>query len=914
MGLHNRADPLRVAEFQHLAVNNESLRPRLPPWILQLSGFARSGIPNTCLVVLSLCWLGCLALYSDRKPSHHRPLRRFNNPPCLLKYELLSQATRAAATACFAMCALRHAVDWSVPAATGYAFILGLVRLPSQGRWRGILLHQINTVTLFTFLFLLMGYWLSCVEISNQCNARSLPAAGSWALGLSTLVAFFSPREWVGPSLPDHALPEETQGSLLAQGPALEETCSWFSYYFSYQWFTPTIERGARNELAKEDLPKLPWYDNPNFLLSKVREARAWGKTTLWTTIRLAYRQLITTAIWVTTAHILELVSPLGMYQLLAYIDRPQDAVFRPWLWLAVMFVGPTAHAVAWQQYLFNSTRLLVRVKSALTQELYHAALGSMDLEHEGRGLDVGAGRKQVSTAAGRLATLIAADIEAISKSQEVVKIVIGYPVAVVIALVGLYKIIGWPSLVGTAILILSSVSTIYAAQLMVPVQVKVREAQESRLSLITEYLSLIQAIKYFAWEKVAVRKVQAAREVEQRHLWRSTVLHALVSMISLTLPYLALLSMFGLHVFVQQKPLTSSVAFTTVSLVKTIRTKFLNMANLSKNLTTAVVSFKRLDKHFERSRPLQRYPAGPPRICGGTFGRSGAATFKLRDINIDFVEGGLNVVTGQSGSGKTTLLLSLLGEAVKECGHVTRPPEVAYVSQTAWLQNGTIRDNIVFPEIYEPVRYQRIIDACCLNLDLSQLPEGSETTIGENGASLSGGQRARVAFARALYSNAPMVLLDDVFSALDAKTAAAVWERCFCSDLLRGRTVLLVTQVPWVAAQADLEIKLEDGTVKGIEQHLGVVRTPISIDAALAIGEGMRNPNPDGSSSRGTTPDRAEARSLDVVDAEMGSRKPARMIGKVDLSYRTSNPTPLLSSSFTSLSKRNVLTALTSR
>ncbi|MBE3041904.1 ATP-binding cassette domain-containing protein [Candidatus Bathyarchaeota archaeon] len=682
------------------------------------------------------------------------------------------------------------------------------------------------------------------------------------------------------PSLPEHTTPG---GHSFGQDPAPEQTCSWFSYYCSYQWFTPTISKGARNELAKEDLPTLPWYDDPRLLLSKVRMARKWGKTTFWTTLRLVYLELIAMALWVSASHTIELLAPLGLYQLLAYIDNPSVAVLRPWVWLALIFAGPSARAVAYQQYLFTSTRLIVRIKSALTQELYHMALDSMEMEDEDSDLRDGAGRKQTTTAAGRLANLMAADIDAIFKARDIMRVGIGCPITITLALIGLYQIIGWPSLVGTAILILSSVASIYTAQLMVAVQNKAREAQDARMSLITEYLSLIRAVKYFAWEGLAVGKVQTAREAEQQHLWRITVIDAMVGVINQTFPYFALLAMFGLHVFVQQKPMTSSVAFTTVYLVKTIGTKFTNMANTSKAITAAVVAFRRLDKYFGRSRPLQRYPPGPARICDGAFRPSVAATFRLRDINIDFVEGGLNVVTGQSGSGKTTLLLSLLGETIRESGSVTRPPEIAYASQTAWLQNGTIKDNIVFPEVYEPTRYQRIIDSCCLGPDLGQFPEGDGTMIGENGASLSGGQRARAALARALYSKAPMILLDDVFSALDAKTAAMLWELCFCGDLLRGRTVLLVTQVPWIAAQADLEITLENGMVKGIEQHLGVVRTPVSVDAALATGEGLRGPDAHGSGGTAATPDGAKARSIDLVDAEMKARKPGRMIGKVE-------------------------------
>lgn len=888
MEIYNTPDPLFVSGLTLPAEDTGLTNDRSLPWIRRLSGLARSGLPQVSVVALSVVWIVCSAVYHRRDPSPRRQSRGFNNLSALLAYELCSQVTRAAAVACLAVCSLHRTIHWSVPAAAGYAFVLGLVRVMSWERWRHILLHQINAVTTLIFLLLLLGDWLPCAEISVQCGSWGLHAAGSWALGLSTFIAFATPREWVPPSLPKGALPPNVHESLLDQDPAPEETCSWFSYYCSYQWFTPTISRGARRKLAKEDLPKLPWYDNPHILLSKVRRARKWGKSTFWTTIRLMYLELITMTVWISTSHVIELVAPLGMYQLLAYIDNPRDAAIRPWVWLGVMLVGPITHAVAFQQYVFTSTRLIVRVKSALTQELYHMALSSMEIEHEDSNVSDKAGRKQTTTAAGRLANLMAADIDAIFKGRDVMLIGIGCPITVTVALVGLYQIIGWPSLVGTGILIVSSVASIYTAQLMVTAQAKVRKAQDLRMSLITEYLSLIRAIKYFAWELFAVGRVQATRELEQRHLWRTAILFSIVGVIGQTFPYFALLTMFGLRVVVQQKPMTASVAFTTVYLVNTIRVKFSTMANFSRNTTAAIIAFRRLDEHIERSRPLQSYPPGPPRISNGTFGRSYAATFKLRNITIDFVENGLNVVTGQSGSGKTTLLLSLLGETIKERGDVTRPPEIAYASQTAWLQSGTVKDNILFPEVYEPARYKRIVESCCLEPDLDQLPEGDETVIGENGASLSGGQRARVALARTLYSKAPMVLLDDIFSALDAKTAAMVWERCFCSDLLRGRTVLLVSQVPWIAAQADMEIELEDGMAKGIEQHLGVTRTLVSVDAALASGEGLRGSGANGSSGDAGSPDGAKARSIDAVDAEMNTRKAGRMIGKDDLTRRS--------------------------
>jgi len=111
--------------------------------------------------------------------------------------------------------------------------------------------------------------------------------------------------------------------------------------------------------------------------------------------------------------------------------------------------------------------------------------------------------------------------------------------------------------------------------------------------------------------------------------------------------------------------------------------------------------------------------------------------------VSIDFVEGGLNVISGASGSGKTTLLLTILGETVLESGAISRPEDVAFASQTAWLQSDTIRNNILFDAPFEQVRYDRVVAACCMDFDLDELPDGDATEVGENGTGLSGGQRA---------------------------------------------------------------------------------------------------------------------------------------------------------------------------
>lgn len=91
---------------------------------------------------------------------------------------------------------------------------------------------------------------------------------------------------------------------------------------------------------------------------------------------------------------------------------------------------------------------------------------------------------------------------------------------------------------------------------------------------------------------------------------------------------------------------------------------------------------------------------------------------------------------------------------------------DIAYVAQQAWIQNATVRDNILFGKLYDPIKYKKIINACALKPDLDMLPAGDKTEIGEKGINLSGGQKQRISLARAVYSNADVFLLDDPLSA----------------------------------------------------------------------------------------------------------------------------------------------------
>ncbi|RDB25958.1 ATP-binding cassette transporter abc4 [Hypsizygus marmoreus] len=198
------------------------------------------------------------------------------------------------------------------------------------------------------------------------------------------------------------------------------------------------------------------------------------------------------------------------------------------------------------------------------------------------------------------------------------------------------------------------------------------------------------------------------------------------------------------------------------------------------------------------------------------------ARRFTLKiDEELLFKQGQINLIMGPTGSGKTSILMALLGEMYffpsgsASWYNLPRNSGVAYAAQESWVQNGTIRENIMFGSAFDEARYKKVLYQCCLEPDLSLFEAGDQTEVGERGHTLSGGQKARITLARAVYSDAEILLLDDILAALDVRTAKLIVARCLTGDLVQGRTVLLVTHDVSLISLAGLVVSLNaDGTL----------------------------------------------------------------------------------------------------
>ena len=170
--------------------------------------------------------------------------------------------------------------------------------------------------------------------------------------------------------------------------------------------------------------------------------------------------------------------------------------------------------------------------------------------------------------------------------------------------------------------------------------------------------------------------------------------------------------------------------------------------------------------------------------------------------------------ISGPVGCGKSSFFHSIIGEIPPDLGQIAHQGQIAYVSQTPWLFSGTIRENILFGKEYISKDFQRVIEVCSMKEDLASLPRGDLTHIGERGASLSGGQRARVNLARAVYSDADIYLLDDPLSSVDVKVSNEIFEKCI-GEALSDRIRLLITHQPNYLQKADMVVLIgKDGSL----------------------------------------------------------------------------------------------------
>ncbi|KXT18138.1 hypothetical protein AC579_7720 [Pseudocercospora musae] len=223
----------------------------------------------------------------------------------------------------------------------------------------------------------------------------------------------------------------------------------------------------------------------------------------------------------------------------------------------------------------------------------------------------------------------------------------------------------------------------------------------------------------------------------------------------------------------------------------------------------------KRRSKALSKEK-LDELPPSPTTPVRSSIDEEEKKAFEIKDVNLTVGRDELVAVIGSVGSGKSSLLAALAGDMRKTNGTVTFGANRAFCPQYAWIQNATVKENIIFGKQFDRKWYEKVVDACALRPDLDMLPAGDLTEIGERGITVSGGQKQRLNIARAIYFNADIVLMDDPLSAVDAHVGTHIMDHAICG-LLAGKARVLATHQLHVLHRVDRIVWMKEGRIHKI-------------------------------------------------------------------------------------------------
>ncbi|KAF8561501.1 hypothetical protein P879_05564 [Paragonimus westermani] len=658
-----------------------------------------------------------------------------------------------------------------------------------------------------------------------------------------------------------------------------EDTVSCCSRTF-FCWMNPFVTAGYYGELS--DVSKLPGL--PDRLSTVKLESKLptrFGSTgnnsrvasdSSWPLIKLAFRYfgreffflgLIKLLLSVTS-----LCAPIFLNHLILSLSEERASVWLSCLWGGLVILITFVSSVVGTNYDYLMSTFGYKIRVAICGMVYRCIL-SVQI----------ASLNELGT--GCLLNHLTSDADRIVNLAPSVHETWAMPLQLILAIVLLFQQLGVSSLVGVGfLLVLLPLNRLFASQIG-KYSKRLMYFKDARIKLMSELLPNMIAVKLACWERLLCSKVSEARSQELRALFGQKMLDAACVLCWAACPALLASSTFATYVLLGNQ-LDASIVFTSLALFGMLIGPMNALPWVINGVIEATVSIRRMSQllsilpgpfpsHVTTDKlddlPLstnmdsdQIFKSTPVNLRNASFYWSNPERPVLLNVSLCVQQGQLVGIVGPVGSGKSSLLLAILGE-LKSCPLESRSVDLlsdqvashlnsrlcyAYVGQTPWLCTGSIRHNIVFGSALDSEWLNKVVFACALESDLAVFPHGLDTDVGEAGGSrLSGGQRARVALARAVYQKADIYLLDDPLAALDVHVGEHVIQHCFLG-LLAGKTRLITAhQAAWLMdedspSHADLILEMQDGqiTQRFIPTHKATPRCVlINGDEKNAIG-----------------------------------------------------------------------------
>lgn len=632
----------------------------------------------------------------------------------------------------------------------------------------------------------------------------------------------------------------------------------------TYSWMYPLIKRGNTFEMKPEDVWSLTPSMQSRPIFTKFSTIK---QPTLFRRLVVANSSdfLLDLALTTLTV-ILSYAAPCFLYRILNLIENPTlEGRSEVYVLALIAFVCALLKGQADTQHLYFDTRASARINVQLMNMICDKILKrscsgvtkELAFEAGPEASSSNSNPPKPDTDCGKIVNLMTVDVSKVSTAVSSAYILYGGAWEITLTCVTMHGLLGSAAFAGFLVMFVVWILHIYITRAHTRLQRGLSASRDRRMSVVHELVNVNRFIKFFLWEDHWIEQVKYARGEEMDWMKRSRTDSVLSTIAGIVTPLLV--SSVSFFVYIKQgEQLTPSVAFTTIVLMDMLRQSLILFADFTLPVFECYVSLERIEAFLNEERfncvsspnkhcvatdtpddglaievghftwnTTSRLETDVPSQLDGKSMLKQTKNFELQDINVRFPEGKLSLVTGPTGCGKTALMLALLGEMTAIEGKPIAPKgisqmdrfrhsgAISYAAQIPWIQYGTIRENILFGYPYDGQRYEDVLTRCALGPDLDSLENGDQTLVGDRGSNLSAGQEARIVLARAVYAQTKYVLLDDPFSAVDAQTSRYLYDRLFCSPLLEGRTVIVVTHyITLFLPRASYIVHILDGRI----------------------------------------------------------------------------------------------------
>ncbi|XP_029521300.1 ATP-binding cassette sub-family C member 4-like isoform X2 [Oncorhynchus nerka] len=597
-------------------------------------------------------------------------------------------------------------------------------------------------------------------------------------------------------------------------------TANLFSQVF-FCWLNPLFRIGYKRRLEEDDMYKVLPEDGSERLGEELqrhwdhevqkaaKELRPPKLTKVL--IKCYWKPYAVLGIFTLIEEVIKVIQPVFLGKLIQYFENydpdNMDALYEAFGYAAGVCLSTLILAITHHLYFFHVQRTGMKMRVAMCHMIYKKALC---LSSAAMG----------KTTTGQIVNLLSNDVNKFDEVTIFLHFLWVGPLQAAAVLGLLWVEIGPSCLAGMAVLVILMPTQTMFGRLFSKFRSKTAALTDNRIRTMNEVVSGIRIIKMYAWEKPFSALVNDVRRKEISKIMSSSYLRGLNMASFFAASKIIVFITFTVYVLLGNT-ISASRVFVAVSLYSAVRlTVTLFFPSAIEKLSETRISVRRiktfllLDEIVKSKHGFLQEEKQEPNveiqdlICYWDTSQDAPS---LQNLSLTVKSEQLVAVIGPVGAGKSSLLSAILGELPHDKGVLKVKGQLTYASQQPWVFPGTIRSNILFGKALHPQKYEKVLRACALKRDMELLPDGDLTVIGDRGATLSGGQKARVNLARAVYQDADIYLLDDPLSAVDAEVGRHLFEQCICGILKNKPRILVTHQLQYLQA-ANQILVLKEG------------------------------------------------------------------------------------------------------